>query len=608
MKKTLLVISLLLWLLPSWAGDIHVSPTGSDSGDGTAARPLRTLHQALRQAREWRRLGDSRCAGGIRILMGGGTYRLDRPLLVRPEDSGTEQSPTIIMPWRPGEQVVVSGGVAIGGWQRGTSDERVAPALRSRLWTAPAPLEGSRPALVRQLTLGTTCRATQYGFTSPLAHGSLLRLERMLDFDASARTITIPTPPFLKGRGDGAQAVPQGLEMLVHQRWAIALLRVKSLVVKGDRTVVTFHEPESTLEFEHPWPQPVIDGELGNSSFTLMNALELLDEAGEWVQDWPSGRIFYLPAAGEVPGEEAMSVPLLERLVTVSGTAGRRVEYVQFRNITFADAAWTRPSRLGHVTLQGGFPILDAYKLAVPGLPEKAELENQAWVERPDAAVSVSHARHVDFVGCSFRNLASTALDLRECVDQSLVDSCRFEHIGGTALLIGTFPDEGFETHVPFTPLHEDELCHHITVSRNVVNDCTIEDWGCVGMAAGYVSNVNIVQNVVSNVNYSGICIGWGWTPRRSGMHHNTVSGNHIHRYARQLYDAGGIYTLSNQPNSLITGNRIARPSEAPYATNRRAFCIYFDEATDGFTVSGNDMDRESIGWNKPGKKMKVEP
>ncbi len=36
----------------------------------------------------------------------------------------------------------------------------------------------------------------------------------------------------------------------------------------------------------HPWPQPVIDGEKGNSSFCLVNALELLDQPGEWYQDY----------------------------------------------------------------------------------------------------------------------------------------------------------------------------------------------------------------------------------------------------------------------------------------------------------------------------------
>ena len=73
-------------------------------------------------------------------------------------------------------------------------------------------------------------------------------------------------------------------------------------------------------------------------------------------------------------------------------------------------------------------------------------------------------------------------------------------------------------------------------------------------------------------------------------MRDNHITGNDVSNYARQLYDAGGIYTLSNQPGSTISGNRISLPADAPYATNERAFCIYFDEATDGFTVYDNDM------------------
>ena len=106
------------------------------------------------------------------------------------------------------------------------------------------------------------------------------------------------------------------------------------------------------------------------------------------------------------------------------------------------------------------------------------------------------------------------------------------------------------------------------------------------------------------DVNYSGICVGWGWTALKSGMHDNRIEGNYVHRYAKQLYDAGGIYTLSNQPGSFIINNRIEAPTKAPYATNDRGFCIYFDEATDGFTVEHNQMPTESFGYNQPGPAM----
>lgn len=40
---------------------------------------------------------------------------------------------------------------------------------------------------------------------------------------------------------------------------------------------------------------------------------------------------------------------------------------------------------------------------------------------------------------------------------------------------------------------------------------------------------------------------------------------------------------------------------DAPYATNDRAFYIYFDEATDGYTVENNWCPSERFDSNRPG-------
>ena len=123
----------------------------------------------------------------------------------------------------------------------------------------------------------------------------------------------------------------------------------------------------------------------------------------------------------------------------------------------------------------------------------------------------------------------------------------------------------------------------------------------------------------MSRVNYSGICVGWGWTPHNTGMEQNRITDNKVIYYARQLYDAGGIYTLSNQPGSIISGNSISAPFPAPYATNDRGFRIYLDARTDGFTIENNrtsddapnsaggplqnlrPISRDEIGDNHPG-------
>ena len=462
-----------------------------------------SLHEALRQAREWRRTGDARCQGGITIRIMAGRYYMSEPLYIRPEDSGTADSQLII---RGEEGTVICG------------DSR---QRHTQLW----PQEG---------------------------------MERMIAFDTGNRTITIPTPP--KNVLSPLSPHSSLLEMVVHQRWAIAILRVKAMDVQGNKIVVSFMEPESRLEFEHPWPQPVIGGEKGSSSF-LLRTTEQHDG--------------------------------IEQLLIIDGAS-----HVWIQDITFENTCWNRPLHKGHVTLQGGFPLVDAYKLKEnPGLPWDNGLENQAWIERPVSAVTVRNSKTISFTGCRFQHLGATALDF-ESVDGGTVDHNTFEDIGGTAIMGGSFAEAPREVHRPYGDLAD--RCHHLTISNNTIHDAACEDWGAVAIGLGYVRDCTVSSNTVSCVNYSGICVGWGWTPLYTGMQNNHIINNEISDYARQLYDAGGIYTLSNQPGSTISGNFISAPYPAPYATNDRGFCIYLDARTDGFTLENNRTTSASAPSSRP--------
>lgn len=591
MKKTFiyLIFTSFLGLFSSlFAGEIYVSPYGSDKSAGTKEAPFYTLERAIKQAREWRRLNQPEVTDGIYIRLEDGVYIQHSSLFIRPEDSGTPDSPTVICAVENAHPVI-SGGIAVTGWKHGCENPEIPEGLRQKVWSAKAPVIGNRRVETRQMWVNgdKVQRASQF------PDGVM---ERMIDFNPEKQTITIPAPQIT-----GLQNAGQ-LEMIVHQRWAIAILRVKSIDMKGGQSIIRFHEPESQLEFAHPWPQPVIGGEKGNSSFCLTNALELLDEPGEWFQEYPSGTIYYYPRAEDNMETAEIIIPALETLMIVDGTLERPVKHIRFNGITFAHTSWMRPSYQGHVTLQGGFPLLDAYKLHEPGLPEKTELENQAWIARPETAIRVRGAGQIDFQHCTFRNLASTGLDYERAVTTSAVEDCQFTDIGGTALLIGAFPDGGFETHVPFMPSDERVLCADISVRNNLISNVTNEDWGCVGIGAGYVRDIDISHNEVCHLNYSGICVGWGWTSLESGMRNNRIEANYVHHFARRLYDAGGLYTLSNQPGSVIRNNRIEHLMEAPYATNDRAFYIYLDEATDGYTMENNWCPAERFDSNRPGK------
>ena len=593
MKKILTLIAMVSTAVcAASGGEIYVAPSGCDKAAGTADAPLKSVGEALKRAREWRRLDDPAAKTDININLADGVYTLTKPLFIRPEDSGREESITCIKA-APGASPIISGGVEVTDWIRGTDDKRVPMALRDKIWVAPAPKVGNRIVETRQLYVGGHKARRAEQFYQDV-------MERMVDFNPERMSITVPAPDI-----DLSDA--EGLEMYVHQRWAMAILRVKDISPVGDGLVeVTFLDPESQLEFAHPWPQPVIGGEKGNSSYFFANALQLLDQPGEWFQDYPSGSIYYYPREGEDMRSVNAVVPVLETLVNVDGSRERPVSDLHFEGLSFEYTSWLRPSLEGHVTLQGGFRLLDAYKLPIPGLPEKAELENQAWIARPEAAVTVSHASGINFNDCSFSHLGATGLDFMVGVSQSDITDCHFSDIGGTAIQIGIFPDGGFETHVPYKPAVDGDICSDITVRGNVITDATNEDWGCVGIGAGYVRDLTIADNEASYLNYSGICVGWGWTPLESGMRNNRIIGNYVHHFASKLYDAGGIYTLSNQPGSVIIGNRIEDRIDAPYATNDRGFYIYFDEATDGFTVDGNLCPDPEFGYNRPGPALIV--
>ena len=569
---------------------IWVAPNGSDLNEGSREKPFSSLHQALRKARELRRTNDPSVTGGITIIMKGGTYQLEESVYIRPEDSGTEDSPTRIVA-AEGEKPLLSGGVNVTGWTKTADQSRFPQVAKGQIWEAPIPKVGGRPIAFRQLWVDEV-KAVR---ASNLNDGVL---DRIISVDRENQSFWIPKPEF-----DIAE-IGQ-LEFVIHQWWAIANLRVKSLEVKGERALVKFHQPESRVEFEHPWPAPFIDKEKnqnGNSAFYFVNARELLNEPGEWYEDIENGKVYYWPKSGENLKSANVVVPYLETIVDISGSLDFPVAHIRWEGINFAYATWMRPSEAGHVPLQAGFYLLDAYKLKVPGTPDKAGLENQAWLGRQPGGVQLEGAHHITFERCSFRHLAATGLDLIGATHHNVVQGNLFEDIGGTGIQIGFFGDKTYEAHLPYNPTDERVLSHNELISNNLITNVTNEDWGCVGISAGFVHDVTIQHNEVSYVNYSGICVGWGWTKTVTCMKNNQVIGNEIHHFARMMYDVGGIYTLSAQPKSLVARNSIHHLEKAPYAHIPEHYqYIYYDEGSSFIKSENNWTEKDKFFSNSPG-------
>jgi len=577
----------------SHAADIWVATNGNDNNTGAKDNPKQTIAAALRQARELRRLNDPSIAGGVHIIVEDGEYVLDEPLFIRPEDSGTATSPTIIEN-ASGAKPVISGGISIINWKKITAHIAGLPKeAQGNIWQASTPQTAGNILLFRQLWVNgeKAIRARESNTDESMS--------RILSIDKQKQEIWINIPV------GGLPKDPAQMEMVIHQMWAIANLRVKSIIIKGNKAGLTFYQPESKIEFEHPWPTPVIDKDHkmnGNSAFYLANSLQFLNKPGEWYEDLQSGKVYYWPRKGENLNSVKVVAPSLEKLVQVNGTMERPVSFVFFKRLRFEYTTWLRPSQQGHVPLQGGMYLLDAYKLKIKGTPEKSGLENQAWVGRPGAAVELKYANHTGFEGCIFTHLASTALDYMRSTHDDEIKGNLFKDIGGTAIQVGTYSDESFEAHLPYNPSDMREVCTNEHIDNNLVVDATNEDWGCLGISAGYVKGIRIEHNEVCDVAYSGISVGWGWTKSANAMSDNIIRANKIHHYAKHMYDVSGIYTLSAQSNSVIDSNYVDSIYKVSYAHDpQHWFYLYTDEGSSYFTIKNNWCPSEKFLKNANG-------
>lgn len=528
------------------------------------------IEKALQQAREERRMNNAK---DITIRLAEGTYSLNQPIVVRPEDNGTR----IVADGN----VTISGGVRITNWHK-----------QGKMYVADVPDFNGRPLEFRQMWVNgkKAIRARDVEDFSDMF--------RIRSLDKAKETIYVPAKAVKK------IVNAKYAEMVLHEMWCVANLRIKSVKIAGDSAAVTFHQPESHIHFMHPWPSPMVTSDGHNSAFYLTNAKELLDSEGEWYLDAKASKLYYIPRKGENMNTAEVIVPAVETLLKVEGTPDNPVKDVTFEGITFSYATWMRPSISGHAPLQAGMYMTEAYKLRPKMIRSNGDhkLDNQGWVGRPAAAVSLNCAENVSFTKCSFEHNASTGLDYHTYIKGGTVDRCKFSDMGGNGILAGSFGPEAHEAHLPYDPSDRRIICTDLNITNNLITDVSNEDWGCVGIGAGFVKDIKICHNEISEVSYTGISMGWGWNQQVCSMSNNLIKGNLIHHYAKHMYDTAGIYTLGSQPHSFIEENVVRDIYSPSYAHDpNHWFYLYTDEGSSYITVRNNWTPSEKYLKNANG-------
>ncbi len=552
MRRVLGIIALACCINSS-ASDIFITPDSS-------------LTDAVRKAREAKRLGSRE---DITIHLGSGTYYLYEPLRLRPEDSGL----TI-----EGADAVISGGISVTGWKR-----------QGRLFVADVPDVNGRPIDFRQLWINGE-KAVRARDVSDFE-----QMHRIRTYDKKKHVLWVP-----KKAVEKILTAPYA-EMVLHEMWCTSNLRIKSITVQGDSAAVRFHQPEARIQFEHPWPSPMTPNTGHPSPFYLTNAKQLLDEPGEWYHDIREHKVYYMPHKGETV--KTAIVPVLETLVEFIGTAEHPVRNITMKGISFQHTTWMRPSEKGHVPLQAGMYLTEAYKLR-PQIdrPNNHKLDNQGWLGRAAASVELRYAEECSFDGCRFEHLGGSGLDYVTGCRRGTTKDCTFTDIAMNGFVCGSFSTEGLETHRPYQPTDFREVCTGQHVADCEFYNISNEDWGCVAIAAGYVSGITIEHNTIHDVSYTGISLGWGWNRDLICMKDNCVHANLIYNYAQHMYDCAGIYTLGNQPGTSITENVVRDIAKPSYVHDpNHWFYLYTDEGSSNITLKDNWTPEEKFLQNANG-------
>ena len=525
------------------------------------------------------RKGDSTT---INIHLAPGRYVLEKTLVLRPEDSHIRLVGSYDAQGVP--QVEVSGGRELKGWKK-----------EGKFWSCPIPEYQGRSLEFRQLYINGK-KATRAKDVQKWDD-----MSRVLSQDRQKQILYVPATPALK------KLMKQGVdhaEMILHEMWCVSVLRIESLQPVGDSVAVRFHQPEAEIQFSHPWPSPLChDRPKGwnASPFYLTNHIALMDEPGEWYLDLKQQKVYYYPLPDQRI-EEAI-VPVTETLLSIEGTLDRPVEDTDIEGITFCHTTWLRPSQQGHVPLQAGMPLTEAYQFEAPmSRPNNFDLDNQGWLERPAAAVSIRGANDICVKKCRFEHLGSAGIDYVWGTQGGEVKYCTFTDIAGNGVVAGSFSPSSWETHLAYDPSDRREVVTGLHIGHNTISETGTEDWGCVAIAAGYVAGVHIDHNSIHDVPYTAISLGWGWNANKSCMHDNKVYDNQIRQFAQHMYDCAGIYTLGNQPGTEIYRNLISDIGKPSYAHDpEHWFWIYTDEGSANIQVHDNYCPTDKFLQNANG-------
>ena len=499
---TLILASIMLLGCGSPQLDVYVSPEGNDAAAGTLKAPVLSLQRAAELVSEK--------AGKIpvTIFLSGGNYPLTAHLMLGPEHGGNSDAP---VRWKalPEEKAVISGGIPVNNWKE----------EKDGSWSTSLPdtYQGTFRSFYVNGKRATRARHPNNAY---LRVGQVGKDNR--------------TNFFFKENEISEVNDIDGLELILLHDWSVTRIPVKS-IDWSSRQLTAVDSIGAQLPFftlthweEHP-------------RYYLENVRDFCDQPGEWYADFEQRKVYYRPATGDRINATTGIIPLAEKLLVIQGNEDQHAAYISFEGITFEHSSWQVPEH-GYCGVQACM------------FTDRTTSTN-SWSKVP-AAIELDLAQHCSFAQCTIRNTGGSGIWIRRnCLECEITQS-HIHSISGNGVCIGEGNDR-LTDGSPWWKSRPEEVSLGNRVSHTLIENCGNQFYGAVGIWCGLVANTVIEHSEIRDLTYTGISVGWMWTPEPTPCRENTIHANHIHHILTILSDGGGIYSLGLQPGSRITRNLI---------------------------------------------------
>jgi hypothetical protein len=267
----------------SWTGQIP-----KPNADGTDG-PFATLETACATARK----ADTKLRR--QIIIGGGQYFLNKPLVLTDKDSG------LTIEAAAGAKVNLYGGREVAGWKKDGEN----------FYSAPLPEVKEGKWDFRALVVnGRFCRRARLPEKGSFTHQSSFDVPWMTTTGGGwKRKPTSEELTELKYRPEdlGPWLDIKNAELTVYHMWDESLVGASAIDTKSN-----------TLIFSTPSGHP--PGAFGVKKYVVWNVREGMTEPGQWYLDRTAGKVVYWPLPGEDMGKAEVFAPTIESIIHIQGT------------------------------------------------------------------------------------------------------------------------------------------------------------------------------------------------------------------------------------------------------------------------------------------------